>query len=130
VVSHVSAIKFDVTSAWNDVTPQGLFVHDSLLIHGGDNPATLRPSNFSLTMNLAAGAQKTYQGLTAPAPSYQKYNAFTKTYALAYEIDPQTDFGRLGSIIVPAHGVVAITVTFAIADQVAEPTDNRNVSIR
>lgn len=124
-----AGIKFDVEGAWNDVVRDGMFVHDALVVHGGDIDVTIRPSDFVLTMALANGAQKTYSGMTAGAPTYQRYNALTKDYATAYQIDPKTDLGRLGSVIVRAHADVSVTVTFAVPDQVADASANRQVGL-
>lgn len=125
-----SSLKFEVEKAWNDVVRDGMWVHDALIIHGGENPVTIRPADFVLTMALANGAQKTYPGLATTAPTYQKYNAFTKETTTAYQIEPKTDLGRLGSLIVPAHADVAVTVTFAVPDQIADATANRQISLR
>jgi hypothetical protein len=125
-----TGFKFDVEKAWNDVVRDGIFVHDALIVHGGDNGVTVRPSDFVLTMALANGAQKTYPGMTTAAPTYQKYNPLTKDYTTAYQIDPKTDLGRLGSIIVPAHSDVSVTVTFTVSDQIADASANRQVGLR
>jgi hypothetical protein len=80
-------------------------------------------------MTLPGGARKTYPGLAAPAPQYSKIVPGVGT-TLAYEVAPAADLGRLGMIIIPAHASVTTTVTFGIADPLATPTDNRNVTLR
>lgn len=124
------SLKIAVVNAWNDVAEGVTFVHDSISVEGGDNDVTLTPSQFTLTMPLANGARKTYYGLMQPAPTYQKLNPLGSTTMTAYEVDPRNDLGGLHSIIVPAHGTVAVTVTFLVPDVIANANDNRQVSLK
>jgi hypothetical protein len=118
-----------VTNAWNDVFPNGILVHDTVTITGGDADAQLRPADLVLTMTLSGGAKKIYPGLAAPAPQYQKIVPGVGT-TLAYEVAPAADLGRLGMIVIPAHASVVTTVTFGITDPIATPADNKNVTVR
>lgn len=119
-----------VANAWNDTVNGVLIVHDAVVVEGGASESHIAPSDFVLTMALANGARKTYPGLAQPAPTYQKYNALTKQNAVAYEVDPQSDLGRLGSVIVPAHATVQVTVSFSVGDPVADANANRAVDLR
>jgi hypothetical protein len=87
--------------------------------------STVTPSDFTLTMMLADGTGRTYAGMTQAAPTYQKINPLGNQLITAYEVDPQTDLGRMGSVAVPAHGTISVTVTFMVPDAVANPNDNR-----
>jgi hypothetical protein len=118
-----------VTNSWNDVFPNGLLVHDTLAITGGDVDAQLRPTDLTLTMTLPGGAKKTYPGLAAPAPQYTKIVPGVGT-TLAYEVAPADDLGRLGMIVIPAHASVKTTVTFGVGDPISTPTDNRGVTVK
>ncbi len=119
-----------VVNAWNDAVNGALFVHDSITVHGGASDATLRASDFRLTMSLANGSRRTYAGLAQPAPTFQKLNPLGPDMTSAYEVDPREDLGAMGSILVPAHGVVRTTVTFDVTDAVSDPQANRLVVIR
>lgn len=129
-IHRSTSFKFDVENAWNDVVRNGMYVHDTLIIHGGDNGVTVRPADFVLTMGLANGAKKTYPGMTTGAPTYQKYNLVTKEYKTAYQIEPKTDLGLLGTLIVPEHADVSVTVTFVVPDPIADASANRQVGLR
>jgi hypothetical protein len=125
-----SGLNIAVTNAWNDAVNGATFVHDTISIQGGASDVSLNPAQFTLTMSLANGARKTYYGLTQPAPTYQKLNPLGSTTMTAYEVDPRTDLGSIGSIIVPAHGNVTVTVTFAVPDVIANANDNKTVAVR
>jgi hypothetical protein len=122
--------KFEVTKAWNDVLQGSLFVHDMLTVYGGAHDVTLRPEMFQLSLALANGGKKTYGALNQSAPQYSRYNPMTGQTQYMPEVDPATDLGHLGSMIVPAHGTVTITVTFPVSDTVADANANRDVAIR
>ena len=53
----------------------------------------------------------------------------TKTNKAVSEVDPATEFGNLGSVIIPAHGTVSLTLTFPVSDAVADPTANQDVAL-
>jgi hypothetical protein len=119
-----------VTNAWNDNVNGVLVVHDTVVLEGGPSEARVSPSDFVLTMLTAGGVRKTYRALANEAPTYQKFNALTKQNSLAYEVDPQSDLGRLGTIVIPAHATVQVTVSFSVGDPVADPNANRTVALR
>lgn len=81
-------------------------------------------------MSLANGAKKLYPALAGGAPTYQKYNVITKECKTVYQIELKTDLGQLGTLIVPAHIDINVTVTFAVSDQVADASANRQVGLR
>jgi hypothetical protein len=125
------ALGLTVTNAWNDTVNGVLFVHDAVVISGGDQDVALKPDDFAISMRLANGAIKQYASLTDAAPTYQKYNAMASGYiSTAYEVDPKEDLGAIGPMTVPAHGSVRVVVTFQIPDAVSTPGDNRKVSFR
>lgn len=126
--SHASHLQFTVSNAWNDNLNGALLIHTALVIQGGKHGVTVSPQDFALTMALANGGTKRYQGMTAPAPTYEKFNALTNTSTTAYEVDPKDDLGAIGSVTVPAGGSASVIVTFVIPDIVADPKANRNVS--
>ena len=119
-----------VTNSWNDVVNGVTFVHVALSLSAGDAPAVVRPADVQLTMSLANGLQKTYSALSTSAPTYQKLNPLGSTTVTAYEVTPSEDFGRVGTVTVPAHGEGRVIATFAVADALANPTNNRAVSLR
>jgi len=123
-------VTIAVTNTWNDVVNNVVYVHDSLAITGGSTDSILRSSDLALTMNLANGAVKRFNGLHQEAPTYQKFSPATQQMAVAYEVEPTNDLGRLGEIVVPAHGTVTTTVTFAVSDPVSQVGDNRKVTVR
>ena len=124
-------IAFTVANAWNDTTTSGTIVHVTVDLKGGAQEATLRPADVTLKLALANGAKKAYDAMTQPAPSYQKINALTNQMVTTAEVDPKSDLGGLGSIIVPPNGSVRVTASFLIGtDALANPNDNRDVSIR
>lgn len=73
---------------------------------------------------------KSYTAVSRAAPTYQKLNAVTGATMTAYEVDPKDDLGRLGEIIIPAHGTVNVVATFWVQESVADPTDNKNVTLK
>lgn len=118
------------TNAWNDTVGGNLLVHVALDVQGGASDATLMPANLTLTMALANGAKKQYPAMPVAAPTYAKLNALGDN-TTAYEVDPKEDLGRLGSVIVPAHGTVKIVATFFVgSDVVANANDNRQVGLK
>lgn len=127
-------LPIQVTNAWNDTLNDALFIHDTLVITGGNSDVTLAPSSFALAMNLVNGGRKSYPALSTPAPSYSKFNVMANNGAggnvMVSEVDPSSDLGRLGSITVPAHGSATVTLTFAVTDPVVDPKANRNVTLR
>jgi hypothetical protein len=123
-------MSFKVINAWNDFHPDGNFVHDTLLISGGDRDVTIKPSDFVLRVILANGGLGEYTGLTKAAPSFDRElpNPFATPSPLwVPEVDPNFDLGALGSVIVPAHGTVKVTVTFVLPEPLHNPTGNRDV---
>jgi len=128
--SAASRVQIAVTNAWNDMVNGILFVHDTIAVNGGETDRMLRASDLTLTMALSNGARKTYTGMTQGAPTYSKINPLASSTTTAYEVEPTSDLGRLGIIMVPAHGAVTVTVTFAVPDPVANATDNRAVTAR
>ncbi len=123
-----------VTNAWDDTLNGTLFVHDTVVVSGGNSDVTLAPSSFVLAINLANGGRKSYPALSTSAPAYSKFNVAANNGAggdvMVPEVDPSSDLGRLGSITIPAHGSATVTVTFAVTDPVADPKSNRNVTLR
>jgi len=123
-----------VVNAWNDPVNGALFVHDTVAITGGNSDITVAPGSFILAIQLANGGRKSYRGLSTAAPSYSKYNVTANNGAggnvLVPEVAADSDLGRMGSITVPAHGTVTVTVTFAVTDPVADPNANRGVTLR
>ena len=119
-----------VTNSWNDVVNGVTFVHVALSFSAGDAPAVVRPSDVQLTMSLANGLQKTYTALATSAPTYQKLNPLGSSTTTAYEVTPSEDFGRIGPVTVPAHGAGRVIATFAVAEALANPTNNRAVSLK
>lgn len=105
-------------------------MHDSVTISGGDSDRHVRSSDFLLTLPLAGGAKKSYVGLTQAAPLYSKVDALTGNSVMAPSIDPAIDLGRIGDIIVPAHGNVTTTVTFAVADPIADKSAIRSIALK
>jgi len=124
------ALRMRVANAWNDNVNGVLVVHDTVVLEGGPSEARVSPSDFVLSMLTAGGVRKTYHALANEAPTYQKFNALTKQNSLAYEVDPQSDLGRLGTIVIPAHATVQVTVSFSVGDPVADPNANRTVALR
>ncbi len=127
----VKAITITPTNAWNDTVDGNLLVHVSLDVQGGPGDATLAPSNLSLMLALANGGKKAYTAMPVAAPTYQKLSSLGSTMQTAYEVDPREDLGRLGSVIVPAHGTVKVVATFLVgSDVIANPTENRAVTLK
>lgn len=120
-----------VLNAWSDTVGGNLYIHTAVEVQGGASDKTLVPANIALTMALANGGKKQYSSMQSGAPTYEKLSPLGRTTQTAYEVDPKDDFGRLGSIIVPAHGKVRIVATFLIgSDVLANPSDNRQVMMR
>lgn len=128
------SLPMQVTNAWDDTLNGTLFVHDTVVVSGGNSDVTLAPSSFVLAINLANGGRKSYPALSTSAPAYSKFNVAANNGAggdvMVPEVDPSSDLGRLGSITIPAHGSATVTVTFAVTDPVADPKSNRNVTLR
>lgn len=119
------------TNGWNDTVDGNLLVHVALDVQGGTTDSTITPANLLLTMALANGGKKQYAALPVSAPTFQKMNPLGNTTTTAYEVDPKEDLGRLGSVIVPAHGSVKIVATFLVgSDVVANASDNRQVGLK
>lgn len=129
VVTNAAPIGVFVANAWNDAFTGGTIVHAAVVLAGGTVEKQVRPTDLMLTMYLANGGRRRYAGMAQPAPQYQRTNALLSTTTIAYEVDPAVDLGRMGSIIVPAHSNVRVTVSFYVADPVANANDNRNVTI-
>ncbi len=124
-------ITFTVTKAWNDSVNGVLFVHDAITIAGGERDVELPPDAFALGMSLANGAKKSYTSLTQAAPTYAKYSPGAPNNTMtAYEVAPREDLGSIGTLTIPAHGNVRVIVTFQVVDEVADPTNNRNVTLK
>jgi len=66
-------LPIQVTNAWNTLNG-ALFVHDTIVITGGDSAVTVTPGSFVLEMGLANGAREAYPGLATPAPTYSQYS--------------------------------------------------------
>ncbi|MDP9025539.1 MAG: hypothetical protein M3N13_09220 [Candidatus Eremiobacteraeota bacterium] len=129
--SPPSNVAFTVTNAWNDSTSAGTIVHVSLEIKGTAREFTLRPDDVSLKLALSNGAKKAYVAMTQAAPAYQKISALTNEMIATPQVDPKSDLGRLGSILVPSNGSVRVTASFLIGtDTLANSKENRDVSIR
>lgn len=100
-------------------------------VKGSAKEFSLHPNDVTLKLALANGAKKSYPAMTQAAPSYEKMNPLTREMVLAAEVDPKNDLGGLGSIIVPPNGSVRVTASFLVgSDVLANPSDNREVSIR
>ena len=124
-------VAFIVANAWNDNTNIGTIVHVTIDVKGTAKEFSLRPSDVSLKLALANGAKKAYGAMTQPAPSYQKINALTNQMVTTAEVDPKSDLGGLGSILIPPNGNVRVTASFMVgSDVLANPNDNRDVAIR
>ena len=127
----VAPFSISPTNSWNDTVSGNLLIHVAIEVQGGESDASLRASDITLTMALANGGKKTYVGMTSPAPTFQKLNPLGNAPTTAYQVDPKEDLGRLGSLIVPAHGTVKVVATFLVGnDVVANPSNNRNVSLK
>ena len=61
---------------------------------------------------------------------WRQDNPRTGNNIMVYEVAPQEDLGALGTIVVPAHGTVRTTVTFITNDALANPADNRAVTVQ
>ena len=129
-VASVQRATIVVTNSWNDVVNGVTFVHVALSLSAGDAPVVVRPADVQLTMSLANGLQKTYTALSTSAPTYQKLNPLGSTTVTAYEVTPSEDFGRIGTVTVPAHGEGRVIATFAVAEALANPNSNRAVSLK
>jgi len=127
--SSSGRLKFTVVKAWNDFSPGQYVVHDALMISGGNSPVTISADEFVLSVTLANGGVQQYTGLTKAAPTFNRFNYITKQPVEAPEVDPREDLGALGSLIVPPHGTVMITVSFILAAPLAEPDANRDVTM-
>lgn len=119
-----------VTNAWNDVVNGVTYVHAALTVTARESAATLRASDLQIVVTLRNGGRKTYAALLSGAPTYQKMNPLGSGLATAYEVQPSEDLGLLGATLVPAHGEAHVVATFAIPDALANPNDNRAVSLR
>lgn len=117
-----------VANAWTDLVGGTLYVHDAIAIRDGDSDQSLQTSHIVLRMRLANGSLRSYSALAQPAPTYQRIDPLRSQTATVNEVDPSSDFGRIGTMTVPAHGSVTTTVTFAIADPVVDKSDDRDVS--
>ena len=122
-------VKIEVIKAWNDNDGVNLYVHDQIAVTAGSQPASIAPYQLVLTMKLANGAEKGYQGLNEAAPDYLKFDPVTRENVKTPEIDPNTDFGKVGRMIVPANGTMNIIVTFRVSDSVADATQNTQVAV-
>ena len=133
VLPSANANDFTIltTNAWNDTVDGNMLVHVALDVQGGNHDGTLTPQSISLIMALANGGKKAYTAIPVGAPTFQKINPIGNTPTIAYEVDPKEDLGRIGSLIVPAHGTAKIVATFLIGrDVVANATDNWNVVLK
>ncbi len=124
-----SQLSFQVINAWNDIN-DGYFVHDTLLIHGGSRDVTIKPRDFLLRAVLSNGGVEEYLGLASAAPSYSKVDPVSGNTFSQPEVDPASDLGALGSLTVPAHGDVTVTVTFALQAPLQNPKADRDVLMR
>jgi hypothetical protein len=132
-ISHlrnVSGVTLSVVNAWKDAASDGVFVHDTIILHGGSAAATVRAENLALQVTLASGGQQTIHAMMQAAPSYLKFNGMTNSNQYVPQVDPTTDFGRIGSVIVPAGGDITVTATFAVPGGLADSGAIRAVSLR
>ena len=127
---RANRLSLTVANAWTDLVGGTLYVHDSIVIRGADQDRQLRASDVFLDMRLANGGRGTYVALSQPAPTYQKIDPLGSQTATVNEVEPSSDFGRIGTLIVPAHGSVTTTVTFAVSDPVIDKSDDRDVSVK
>jgi hypothetical protein len=124
-------LPFVIAKTWNDiVNGNQIVVHAALVIQGGTSDTTIHASDFTLTMRLASGAKKTFDGLARQAPTFQRLNPLGSQLANVNEVDPKSDLGGLGSLIVPANGTVNTTVSFYVPDVLADANDNRAVVLK
>jgi hypothetical protein len=124
-----SPLDVFVSRAWNDTLNGATIVHAAVVITGGSADSQIHPSDFFLTMALANGFKKHYPALAQGAPTYQKINPLGNMPTTAFEVDPHVDLGRLGNVIVPAHGNVNVIASFLVLDPVADANDNKNVTL-
>lgn len=131
-VAH--GIQVTVSKSWTDVdstsNPPNYFIHDTLVIQGANREVTITGDQFLLTMHLTNGGIARFVGLTKAAPSYTKLNFAGNDGITVPEIDPSSDLGAIGSVIVPAGGTVTITVTFVTNVAPANPTSNPDVQYK
>lgn len=106
-------LSFSVSNAWNDTANGQFFVHDTLVIHGGSSNVTITAGTFVLSIRMLHGGIVRLSGLMHAVPT----------------VSPSQDLGALGSLLVPAHGLVTTTVTFALPSAPADPGANRSVSM-
>ena len=128
--STLPKITVTVANSWNDTNSGITIVHDTLVITGGDSDVAIRGSNFALTMALANGAKKSFAGLIQQVPRYSRIDPRTGNTVMAFEVDPREDLGVLGTVVVPAHGTVRLTVSFIMQDALANLSDIRAVTIQ
>ncbi|HZO93150.1 MAG TPA: hypothetical protein VFB22_05230 [Candidatus Baltobacteraceae bacterium] len=124
-----SGITLTVLKGWNDLATPGLFVHDTIVVHGGTSDQVITPENFVLMVKLPNGGLKMYDAMMSPAPVYTKMNAMGIVYP-ARTVDVSEDLGSMGTLMVPAGGTVKITVTFIVPEGLSDPTANTNVLLR
>jgi hypothetical protein len=123
-------LTFKIIDAWNDFHPDGNFVHDTLLISGGDRDVTIKPTEFVLRAILVNGTLQEPIALATAAPSYDRevpVPFVSPSPIWVREVDPSFDFGALGPVTVPAHGEVKLTVTFMLTAPLKDPKANRDV---
>lgn len=131
VAPKAPRLPFVITKTWNDVVNGNqIVVHAAVVIQGGTSDTTIHASDFSLSMRLANGAKKNYDGLARATPTFQRLNPLGNQLANVSEVDPKSDLGGLGSLIVPANGTVNTTVSFYVPDVLADANDNRAVVLK
>jgi hypothetical protein len=75
------------------------------------------------------GVDKTYTGMVEPTPKYTKISLQGSGSNTEFsQVDPESDFGVLASVTVPANGSATVSVTFSVSDPVANPKDNQRVN--
>jgi hypothetical protein len=107
-----------VEKLWGDNLPSGVYIHATMMLHGGASDERITSSRFAVIVNVANAGQRVYKGLPAPAPTYQKMNALGQMYD-AFTVAPVEDLGSIGSLVVPAGADVRVTVTFGIGGLLA-----------
>lgn len=126
----IAAPQISVANAWTDTLNGSNYVHDSVTINSGDTERHVTASNFMLTVSVSGGAKKSYMGMTQASPMFTKINPLTGNNMPAPSIDPATDLGRIGEIVIPAHTNITTTVTFGLADIVIDKSDIRNIVLK
>jgi hypothetical protein len=127
--TEAHSLQFSIEKSWTDLYQGQYFIHDTLLIHGGASEVTIAANNFVLTVNLANGGIARYTGMMQAAPTYLKYNYLVAVYIPQYQVDPATDLGALGALIVPAGGTVKVIVTWVSSAPPKDSNSNSNVTI-